>query len=81
VSNHEFRHNDFVLISLVDLQSVSERRSGFDLRPITRVRCCASDCSPAHQIQGEYPPEKQEKTTQTVLEQAKLLCGDWAEAT
>ena len=28
-----------------------------------------------------YPPDKQEKATQTVLEQAKLLCGDWAEDT
>ena len=28
-----------------------------------------------------YPPDKQEKATQTVLEQAKLLCGDWAETT
>jgi len=27
-----------------------------------------------------YPPDKQEKATQTVLEQAKLLCGDWADA-
>ena len=27
-----------------------------------------------------YPPDKQEKATQTVLEQAKLLCSDWAEA-
>ena len=26
-----------------------------------------------------YPPDKQEKATQTVLEQARLLCGDWAE--
>ena len=26
-----------------------------------------------------YTPDKQEKATQTVLEQAKLLCGDWAE--
>jgi type I site-specific restriction-modification system R (restriction) subunit len=26
-----------------------------------------------------YPPDKQEKATQTVLEQAKLLCEDWAE--
>ncbi|MBF0290632.1 MAG: type I restriction endonuclease subunit R [Nitrospinae bacterium] len=25
-----------------------------------------------------YPPDKQEKATQTVLEQAELLCGDWA---
>jgi type I restriction enzyme R subunit len=25
-----------------------------------------------------YPPDKQEKATQTVLGQAKLLCGDWA---
>ena len=25
------------------------------------------------------PPDKQEKATQTVLEQAELLCGDWAE--
>lgn len=25
-----------------------------------------------------YPPDKQEKATQTVLEQAKLLCADWA---
>jgi type I restriction enzyme R subunit len=24
-----------------------------------------------------YPPEKQEKATQTVLEQAELLCKDW----
>jgi type I restriction enzyme R subunit len=28
-----------------------------------------------------YPPDKREKATQTVLEQAKLLCGDWAEDT
>jgi len=26
-----------------------------------------------------YPPDKQEKATLTVLEQAKLLCKDWAE--
>jgi type I restriction enzyme R subunit len=26
-----------------------------------------------------YPPDKQEKATQTVLEQAELLARDWAE--
>jgi type I restriction enzyme R subunit len=26
-----------------------------------------------------YPPDKQEKATQTVLDQAKLLCADWAD--
>lgn len=26
-----------------------------------------------------YPPDKQEKATRTVLEQAELLCGDWVE--
>ena len=26
-----------------------------------------------------YPPDKQEKATATVLEQAELLCGDWTE--
>lgn len=26
-----------------------------------------------------YPPDKQKKATQTVLEQAKLLAKDWAE--
>ncbi|MBI3986681.1 MAG: DUF3387 domain-containing protein, partial [Lentisphaerae bacterium] len=26
-----------------------------------------------------YPPDKQEQATQTVLQQAELLCGDWAE--
>ncbi len=26
-----------------------------------------------------YPPDKQEKATQTVLEQAELLCRDWAQ--
>lgn len=25
-----------------------------------------------------YPPDKQEKATQTILEQAELLCKDWA---
>jgi type I restriction enzyme R subunit len=25
-----------------------------------------------------YPPDKQEKATQTVLAQAELLCRDWA---
>ena len=25
-----------------------------------------------------YPPDKQEKATQTVLEQAEMLCRDWA---
>ena len=24
-----------------------------------------------------YPPDKQEKATQTVLEQAEMLCADW----
>jgi type I restriction enzyme R subunit len=28
--------------------------------------------------QARYPPDKQEKTTQTVLEQAEVLCHDWA---
>jgi type I restriction enzyme R subunit len=28
-----------------------------------------------------YPPDKQQKATETVLEQAKLLCRDWAETT
>ena len=27
-----------------------------------------------------YPPDKQEKATQTVLEQAELLSGEWAAA-
>ena len=27
----------------------------------------------------DYPPDKQEKATATVLEQAEMLCGDWAE--
>ena len=27
-----------------------------------------------------YPPDKQQKATETVLEQAKLLCKDWAES-
>ncbi len=27
-----------------------------------------------------YPPDKQEKATQTVLEQAEVLCREWAEA-
>ncbi|MDD1759504.1 MAG: DUF3387 domain-containing protein [Methanothrix sp.] len=26
-----------------------------------------------------YPPDKQERATQTVLEQAELLCEDWIE--
>jgi len=26
-----------------------------------------------------YPPEKQEKATLTMLEQAEVLCRDWAE--
>ena len=25
-----------------------------------------------------YPPDKQERATQTVLQQAELLCADWA---
>ena len=25
-----------------------------------------------------YPPDKQERATQTILEQAKLLCSEWA---
>jgi hypothetical protein len=28
-----------------------------------------------------YPPDKREKATLTVLEQAKLLCKDWTETT
>ena len=27
----------------------------------------------------KYPPDKQENATKTVLEQAELLCKDWAE--
>ncbi|VGO22190.1 hypothetical protein SCARR_04272 [Pontiella sulfatireligans] len=26
-----------------------------------------------------YPPDREEQATQTVLQQAELLCGDWAE--
>ena len=26
-----------------------------------------------------YPPDKQEKATQTVLEQAEVLCEEWVE--
>jgi type I restriction enzyme R subunit len=26
-----------------------------------------------------YPPDRQEKATQTILQQAELLCGDWVE--
>jgi len=26
-----------------------------------------------------YPPDKQEKASQTVLEQAEVLCNDWAD--
>ena len=26
-----------------------------------------------------YPPDKQEQATITVIQQAELLCGDWAE--
>ena len=26
-----------------------------------------------------YPPDKQKKATETVLEQAELICKDWAE--
>ncbi len=26
-----------------------------------------------------YPPDKQEKATQTVLEQAEILCQEWVE--
>ncbi len=26
-----------------------------------------------------YPPDKEEKATQTVLEQAEVLCHDWME--
>ena len=26
-----------------------------------------------------YPPDKQEQATRRVLEQAEVLCGDWAE--
>ncbi|MGD1083300.1 MAG: hypothetical protein ABSA47_00960 [Verrucomicrobiota bacterium] len=28
---------------------------------------------------GGYPPDKQEEATTTVLDQAELLCADWAE--
>ena len=27
-----------------------------------------------------YPPDKKEKATQTILEQAEVLCRDWAVA-
>ncbi|MBU1338953.1 MAG: DUF3387 domain-containing protein, partial [Acidobacteria bacterium] len=27
-----------------------------------------------------YPPDKQEKATQTVLEQAEVLCQEWMSA-
>jgi type I restriction enzyme R subunit len=27
-----------------------------------------------------YPPDKQERATQTVLEQAEVLCAEWAAA-
>ena len=30
--------------------------------------------------QHGYPPDKQEKATQTVLEQAEMIAADWAES-
>jgi hypothetical protein len=32
----------------------------------------------AHLAEIRYPLNKQERATQTVLEQAELLCADWA---
>jgi hypothetical protein len=32
----------------------------------------------AHLQEIRYPPDKQEKATRTVLEQAEVLCRDWA---
>jgi len=29
-------------------------------------------------LEGQYPPDKQEKATLTVIEQAELLGEDWA---
>ena len=28
-----------------------------------------------------YPPDKQQKATYTILEEAKLMCKDWVEIT
>ena len=33
-----------------------------------------------HRREHGYPPDKQDKATQTVLEQAELLTEDWASA-
>lgn len=38
----------------------------------------AADKMRGHMDAAEYPPDKQEEATQTVLEQAELLCKDWA---
>ncbi|MCK4829552.1 hypothetical protein KA005_78225, partial [bacterium] len=31
-------------------------------------------------VRKDYSPDKQKKATETVLEQAELICKDWAEA-
>jgi hypothetical protein len=40
----------------------------------------SSSCSPTRRILKErgYPPSGQEAATQTVLQQAELLCAGWA---
>jgi hypothetical protein len=48
------------------------RRRGADGN--TRGRVCSPTCVKT----SGYPPDKQEKATQTVLQQAELLCADWA---
>ena len=48
-------------------------------KPITDNTLFYGDNLPSLRQHG-YPPDKQEKATQTVLEQAEVLCTDWAVA-
>ena len=76
---------------VIDIQSY-KRKYESELRKIENIRKSVKiDWTLRENVQAEmrvkvkkilrkygYPPDKQQKATDTVLEQAKLLCKDWA---
>jgi type I restriction enzyme M protein len=80
----EYKH---VVLGLIFLKYISDAFEEYHARLVTEVAQGADPEDPDEyrainifRRRYGYPPDKQEKATRTVLEQAEVLCRDWAVA-
>jgi type I site-specific restriction-modification system R (restriction) subunit len=70
-------------LAVLELKNITDAnatiRGAFNQLQTYKAQIPALFNSNALLVFSDGPPDKQEKATQTVLEQAKLLCAEWAE--